>query len=519
MALRVSKLSNASKLGKSTASFGGSSRDKKTKGVQSTTEFSKHLLSLQKQAEESIEDEYIKNLQQQIAYMELELKLLKEKELEQKESHSQIDRFFNDGVPLNENILALKNQYNATKKEIEDRIDELNDKRLEEEKAQRDLKAQYVAMTTKLQEIVLENKKKQDDFEKEMKELRFASISEKNMKAELDKQLKQLQEDLKKINSENLDLQRKLEKSRMMAPATKENDETIRMRRKREIAAKDEIITKLLDEVEDLKNKASFNPMVEILENENKDLHEKIIRCEKEIAIANSRVKEMQMQLESRAREREREGDQRREMIEKIEVLKAEIDKQNRVNELVIEQKVKEKEQKEIRDIDKLIVQVKKEQEYLRHRIQAIADAIDRMGQEKIGQQQDIMDAEQKEYELNKKVKEGKQKIEEFKNHIEDLTFRQKDALRKLEPLEKEIEKVSKLIPELETENERLVEQIAHLQKQMELSHQLRSIDLEELKIVKETNEAVFNTLSELSRKWEFLQKFVKEPPKSSSVN
>lgn len=511
MALRSSKLQNNSKVGKSNVSFGGGSQTRKVVGVQSTTEFSKHLLNLQKHAEENIEDEYIKNLQQQIAYMELELKLLKEKEMEQKASVSQIDRFFNDGVPLNENILALKNQYNATKKEYEDKIDELHDKRLEEEKAQRDLKNQHNIMQAKLQDLNLESKQKVTEYEKSIKELRFALIAEKNTKDSLSKELKALQEEMKQVNTDNLNMQRDLERKRMHAPATKENDEVIRNKRKREIAAKDEIITKLQDEVEALFHKTNFNPMHGILENENKDLQEKILRCDKEINIAKSRINEMKMQLESRAREREREGDQRREMIEKINVLKAEIDKQNRVNELVIEQKVKEKEQKEIRDIDRLKIQVKKEQDYVRNRIETLAKVIEDMATMKIGVQQDILDAEQKDYELNKKVVEGKQQILELKNQIEDLTIRHKQAVMKLEPLEKEVTKISQLIPDLESENEKLIQQLGHLAKQSELSQQLRGINLEELKILKDTNDHVFNTLNEMSKKWDFLQKFAEK--------
>jgi hypothetical protein len=115
----------------------------KPKPISSSSEFTKHLKGLQQQAEENIEDEYIKNLQQQIAYMELELKLLKEKEIEAKESVSQIDKFFNDGVPLNENILALKNQYNHVKKELENKLDDLNDKRLHEVRVSVELKNLY----------------------------------------------------------------------------------------------------------------------------------------------------------------------------------------------------------------------------------------------------------------------------------------------------------------------------------------------------------------------------------------
>lgn len=510
MALRASKLPTSSKLVKSNVSFAGGSPGRKLKGTQSTTEFSKHLHSLQKHAEENIEDEYIKNLQQQIAYMELELKLLKEKEMESKASVSQIDRFFNDGVPLNENILALKNQYNQTKKDYEDRIDENNDQRLAEEKAQRDLKNQYNMLVARLHDINEDSKGKQKDFEKSIKELRFTFLNEKNMRIDLEKELKGLQEELKKTNDENLTIQRDLDKRKMMAPNRKERDENLRNKSKRELAAKDEHIVKLEDELEDLKTRASFNPMIEILETENKDLQEKSLRCEKEINIANSRIKEMQMALESRAREREREADQRRELIEKINHLKANIDKQNKVNELVIEQKVKEKEQKEIRDITKIKVEVKKDQTIHKDRLRACEENIDNMSQEKIGMHQDIHDAEQKQYVLDKQEAETKRKILELKNHIEDLTYREKTTTIKLEPMEKEVDKVNKIIPDIENENEKLHEQLTHLGKQLELSSQLKGLNLEELKILKNTNDNVFNTLNDMTKKWEFLQRFTK---------
>ena len=69
--------------------------------------------------DENIEEEYINGLQDEIKLIEYELKLLKDKEIEQQANLSQLDYFFSDGVPLNENILAMKNMYNVTKHESE----------------------------------------------------------------------------------------------------------------------------------------------------------------------------------------------------------------------------------------------------------------------------------------------------------------------------------------------------------------------------------------------------------------
>lgn len=85
--------------------------------------FKKSLRQIQNHTtDENIEEEYIKGLQDEIRLLEYELKLLKDKDIEQQASLSQIDHFFNDGVPLNENILAIKNQYVLVKKEFEARL-------------------------------------------------------------------------------------------------------------------------------------------------------------------------------------------------------------------------------------------------------------------------------------------------------------------------------------------------------------------------------------------------------------
>lgn len=57
----------------------------------------------------------MKGLQDEIHYLEMELKLLKEKEIAKHSQVDQLETFFGDGVAINENILALKNGFNAYK--------------------------------------------------------------------------------------------------------------------------------------------------------------------------------------------------------------------------------------------------------------------------------------------------------------------------------------------------------------------------------------------------------------------
>jgi hypothetical protein len=68
--------------------------------------------SAQNEMNKGLEEEYILNLQKQIALMEHQIKLLKEREVEQKNSASGYEALLKDKIPLNEHFLALKNKFN-----------------------------------------------------------------------------------------------------------------------------------------------------------------------------------------------------------------------------------------------------------------------------------------------------------------------------------------------------------------------------------------------------------------------
>lgn len=79
--------------------------------------------STDEKALRQLEEEYILNLQKQIALMEQELKLLKEREIEQNKSAAGYEVLLKDGIPVNEHFIALKNKYNVEKDNWEKMID------------------------------------------------------------------------------------------------------------------------------------------------------------------------------------------------------------------------------------------------------------------------------------------------------------------------------------------------------------------------------------------------------------
>jgi len=77
-----------------------------------------------------IPGQYIENLQQQIHFMELELKILKEKIIEDEKS-SGIGGLFDDEKTSHEHLTQLKTKYGAMRVEQEHKAAEIGKKKLE----------------------------------------------------------------------------------------------------------------------------------------------------------------------------------------------------------------------------------------------------------------------------------------------------------------------------------------------------------------------------------------------------
>lgn len=102
----------------------GAIRDKKFEGYsnlqQAAEKIQRAVNKKEKQSEnDAIHEDIILNLHRQIATMETEIKLLKEREVDQKNQVSGYETLLRDGIPLNEHFLALKNKYNNEHKELQ----------------------------------------------------------------------------------------------------------------------------------------------------------------------------------------------------------------------------------------------------------------------------------------------------------------------------------------------------------------------------------------------------------------
>jgi hypothetical protein len=109
------------------------------RGSQIGSNFTQNVERLKGHGGKQVEEEYIKALQEEIKILEYQMKILKDKEIEQQAAVSQIDKFFSDGVPLNPNILAIKSQYQNKKSEDERQLDRMRKEVMNYDKSALDL--------------------------------------------------------------------------------------------------------------------------------------------------------------------------------------------------------------------------------------------------------------------------------------------------------------------------------------------------------------------------------------------
>jgi len=459
-------------------------------------------------ATSGLEEEYIRTLQDEVKILEYQLKLLKDKEIEQQQTFGQIDKFFSDGIPINSNILALKTQYKNLKSAGEKQVSALETSLMEEQKKQQECIQEITNLESKIADLKTSTIARSDFADKLIESLRLNIFEEKEFKTQKEEQLATIYSEYKQFADENLQLIRKLEKEKIINPQKKENESNYLFSLKSTLQQKDALIKELETELDSLSSKIKLNPETKQLEQENLELEGKILRSEKEISVANAKIKETSMLLESRARDRENESAQKREIISKIELLRFKLDEANKLNELVIAQKVKEKEEFDIRETTKLLDAIRKEKESIFDRKRYEEEEIERMGNLKVTTQQDIIDMEETRDRLERASKENYEKLFETKKELERYTFRNKELDTQIPTLESELAAIKAKIPKFENAIEEIKIRLQALHKQMEFAKQVKQLNFEDIKISKNTNKEVNDTLLNFIKKFEEIQRF-----------
>ena len=130
----------------------------------------KTLRQQENQLAKGLEEEYILNMQKQVVLMEHEIKLLKDREVDQKNKASGYETLLRDGIPLNEHFLALKNKFNNEKEDLEKYIQALTDEIRKEEMNNKNRKHKIDILKREYDEISKQFQFYKDQTTKQIKE-------------------------------------------------------------------------------------------------------------------------------------------------------------------------------------------------------------------------------------------------------------------------------------------------------------------------------------------------------------
>jgi len=189
----------------------------------------------------AIEDEYIENLQQQIHFMELELKLLKEKQDEEEKSGG-AGGVFIDEKTATQHLTLLKEKYQKMHKELEKQISDLTQHRNELQGVSSTLNQRLMNVTQQLKE--LEDAKSEGTFQGGNLLDRLESESKKRSEESsmLEQHLREVNNGLKTEIENNLELKRQAQEKEM-------RDNFNQERAKVRIAQQEKLIAKLKEDL------------------------------------------------------------------------------------------------------------------------------------------------------------------------------------------------------------------------------------------------------------------------------
>lgn len=299
-----------------------------------------------------LEDEYIDNLQQQIHYMELELKLLKQKQEEEEKSGGAAGLFL-DEQTSSQHLILLKEKHKKMSNELRKQVTELNKQKAELQTAGGILKLEQEMKQKKVQESNEEAKEKAIQMERELSKLESEynkKLSERNI----------LQDELRKI-IDNFEMQ---QKTNLLLRGQEENDKAGNTNTlenaKRRINQQVKLIEKLkADELklneeivkhtyifilqQSRQEKTEKNAELASLKQKNEKYAASIEEREKALTKANIIVKELEAIRELHNRLKEDEINERRLLVQKNDELKKAISDKDVQNNIKINKKLQDK--------------------------------------------------------------------------------------------------------------------------------------------------------------------------------
>ena len=453
--------------------------------------------------QKSKEDDYISSLQKQVYYLELEMKLMKDRELDTKNKVGGFEILFRDGVPLNENFLALKTKYKNERDQFEKIILDLNttiDKTNKENDYLHNQIEQtnnnYFDLMQKLAQTELDMNSAIFDTKQKLYNTIYTLVHLNNKKEALNK-------DIYKFEQENIQHKRIIEKNNMFYEDHTEKNEQTRKDADEKWSDINRVTEKTLLELNDLEKKYEGNKKMKMLEKENLDLIQEISRLKQRCSDAQTKRDELTHAHNINKKLLFEEEKERDKHLEENQRLNRELDDLSKMNEERLKEAMKDYEDKQKVILKNESTNAEKKMELLLTKYKdAEANAKDLL-EKKNKLLQDLRILNENINEENIIISEIKKDIVDTKTNInqtDDYLNANKEVLVELI---QENEKLRNENDELEKNIKKTRIDVDEIQQKIELNAMLKDIDVNELKVLSQNNAIVNKNINDLLTKWD----------------
>jgi len=453
--------------------------------------------------QKSKEDDYISSLQKQVYYLELEMKLMKDRELDTKNKVGGYEVLFRDGVPLNENFLALKTKYKNERDAFEKLILDLNTNIDNTIKENESLNNQIDQTNKNYFDLIQKLSQSELDLNKEIFDTKQKLYTTTNSLIHLNDDKNSLNKSIYRFEQENIQHNRLIEKNNMFYEDPTEKNEKTKKDADERWSDVNRVTEKALLELDSLEKKYAGNRKLKMIEQENLDLLQTITRLQQSCSSAQTKISELTNTQNINKKflfEEEKERDKYKEENER---LNNEMDDLSKMNEERMKEAIKEYEDKQKVVLKNQSNNAEKKMELLLTKYKdAEANARSLLEQKnKLLNDLNLLNANiNEENILNTEVKNEIVEIKTNINQTDDFLNYNKDILVDL------IQDNEKL----RTENEQLEQNIKktridieEIQQKIELNAMLKDIDVNELKVLSQNNVIVNNNINQLLSKWD----------------
>ena len=428
---------------------------------------------------------------------------MKDRELDTKNKVGGYEVLFRDGVPLNENFLALKTKYKNERDQFEKMILDLNTNIDNTKKENENLNNQIEQTNKNYFDLLEKLNKTEQGMNQAIFDTKQKLYTTENSLVHLKGDNDSLNKNLYKFEQENIQHNRIIEKNQMFYEDPTEKNEKTKKEADEKWSDVNRVTEKTLLELDSLEKKYAGNRKLKMIEQENLDLLQQITKLQQSCNTAQTKINELTNAQNINKKFLFEEEKERDKYLEENNRLNEEMDNLSKMNDERMKEAIKEYEDKQKVILKNQSNNAEKKMELLLTKYKdAEANARSLLEQKnKLLQELAKLDADIKEFNIQNS--EIKNEIVETKTNINQTDDYLNENKEILAELIKENERLTIENEELEQNIKKTTIDIDEIQQKIELNAMLKDIDINELKVLSQNNAIVNSNINNLLAKWD----------------